>query len=144
MGYESGIYVLSGTYGSDAVVKVGRTSAGVFKRVAALNTAAYAGIDDWRCVCWYEENNVRLQGAFEKMAHDELHRFKISLPNGTGGEAQEVFDIHWQDAVEIINDMLASTNGSATFRPQQYGGGEAVDFLLLPTLAAVARRREIL
>ena len=82
MGYESGIYVLSGTYGSDAVVKVGRTSAGVFKRVAALNTAAYAGINDWRCVCWYEESNVRLVNAFEKMAHDELERFHNAEKGG--------------------------------------------------------------
>ena len=137
MQYESGVYVLSGTHEGDTVVKVGRTTSGVYKRVAQLNKDVYAGVDDWHCVCWYEESNVRLVNAFEKMAHDELERFQLLLPNGTGGIAREVFDIHWEEAVEIINEMLGSKDGSVRFRPEQYEDGDAVDLRRHPKSASL-------
>ena len=66
------------------------------------------------------------------MAHDELERFQLLLPNGTGGIAREVFDIHWEEAVEIINEMLGSKDGSVRFRPQQYESEGAVDVQSYP------------
>ncbi|MDG1684382.1 MAG: GIY-YIG nuclease family protein [Luminiphilus sp.] len=80
--YKSGIYVLSGTHGGDTVVKGGCTTSGVCRRVAQLNEDVCAGVDDWHCVCWYEESNVRLVNAFEKMAHDELERFHNAEKGG--------------------------------------------------------------
>lgn len=114
--YESGVYILTGTLNGQQLVKVGKTISGLERRLSQLNYEQYAGVSDWELHSWFDLSNARLVSAVEKIAHDELYRHQIPLPNGSGGTSTEVFDICPDEAAMILRDAVNNTHGAFALR----------------------------
>lgn len=123
--YESGVYILTGTLNGQQLVKVGKTISGFDRRLSQLNYEQYAGVSDWELHSWFDLNNARLVSAVEKIAHDELHRHQILLPNGAGGTSTEVFDICPDEAAMTLRDAVNNTHGAFAFRATLISDGQS-------------------
>ena len=123
--YESGVYILTGTLNEQQLVKVGKTISGLDRRLSQLNYEQYAGVSDWKLHCWFDLSNARLVSAVEKIAHDELHRHQILLPNGSGGTSTEVFDICPDEATMILRDAVNDTHGAFALRATLISDGQS-------------------
>ena len=121
---QCGIYIMTGTLDGDRLVKVGKTTVGVYRRLSQLNADCYAGISDWRLHTWFALDNARLTSAVEKIIHDEIERFNVPLPNGAGGMATEVFDIDPSDAGDALTAALSQMQGYVQLEAQLVGGSE--------------------
>lgn len=120
--YQTGVYIMTGTLDGDQVIKVGKTTVGVDRRVSQLNADCYAGIGDWKLHTWFALDNARLTSAVEKIIHDEIEHFNIPLPNGAGGMATEVFDLSPEEAADALTSALSEMQGYIRLEAQLIGG----------------------
>ncbi len=119
---QTGVYIMTGTLDGETLIKVGKTTAGVERRLTQLRADCYAGISDWKLHTWFALDNARLTSALEKILHDELEHFNVPLPNGAGGMATEVFDITPKEAGGFLTSALSEIDGYVTLDAQLVGG----------------------